>query len=316
VQQLEILPTPVRRIISASRRTDVPAFYSRWLLRRLEAGFCEWVHPFGGGVRRVSLLPSDVVGIVFWTRNPGPLLPALEGLGKAGYAMYFHVTITGYPRDLETHGPPLRAAIRRFRELSDRVGPDAVTWRYDPVVLSSVTPREAHLSRFEEIATELRGGTRSVYVSFVDLYGKTRSQFARLEAERGVRFVDPGEAERADLTLRLRDLAGRNDMTLHACCEDALVGDGIEKGRCVDVERFRALRRGIPESLERRPTRDECGCTESVDIGAYDTCPFGCAYCYATRSREAALGRLREHDPADTLLWRPPRMRGGREGAP
>ncbi len=305
-----------RRIISASRRTDIPALYARWFLRRIEEGFCEWMHPFGGGLQRLSLRPEDCAGIVFWTRNPGPLLPALEDLRRSGYAMYFHVTITGYPKELDACGPGLDVSLRRFRELSEILGPDAVTWRYDPIVLSSLTPPERHLEAFGRIARELEGATRSVYVSYVDFYGKTRSQFARLEAARGIRFVDPGAEERKGLLLRLRDLAGARGMAVRVCCEDALVGDGIEKGRCVDAERLRALGADLPEAYERRPSRPECGCSESVDIGAYDTCVFGCAYCYATRSREAALERLREHDPGDTMLWRPPALRAGSNSSP
>lgn len=299
-----------RRIISASRRTDVPAFYSRWFLRRLEEGFCEWIHPFGGRLSRVSLRADDVLSLVFWTRNPAPLLPALGDLASAGYVFYFHVTITGLPESIETHNPPLETSIRRIRALADAVGPDAVIWRYDPIVVSTVTPAGYHLERFEEIARELEGSTRRVYVSFVDDYGKTRANFARVAAEEGVSFRDPDPAERREMALRLRDAAERRGMRLHACCEDALVGEGIEKGRCVDIDMVRLLRPDATEEPKRRPTRAECGCTESVDIGAYDTCPFGCRYCYATRTREAALARLREHDPADTLIWRPPSLRG------
>lgn len=300
---------PRRTVVSASRRTDIPAFYARWFLRRVEEGFCEWVHPFGGGLRRISLRPEDCAGIVFWTRNPGPLVPALGDLRREGYVLYVHATITGYPRELDAYGPALDVALRRFREAAGILGPDAVTWRYDPIVVSSLTPRERHLAVFEEISRALEGATRSAYVSFVDLYGKTRSGFERLERSRGIRFVDPGTEERRELILRLRDLAARRGMTLFACCEDELAGEGVEKGRCVDAERLRALGADLPETYARRPSRPGCGCSESVDIGAYDTCAFGCAYCYATRSREIALERLREHDPADTLLWRPPALR-------
>ncbi|MBI4600819.1 MAG: DUF1848 domain-containing protein [Planctomycetes bacterium] len=300
-----------RKIISASRRSDVPAFYSRWLLRRLEAGFCEWVNPFGGQLRRVSLRPEDCLALVFWTRNPAPLLPALRDIRAAGHCVGFHVTITGYPRELESHVPPLEASIRRARELAGIVGPEAVVWRYDPIVLSSLTPAEGHVERFGAIAEALEGATRSAYFSFVSLYGKTRRSFERVAREHGVAFREPEGAEKRELALRLAEVASRRGMRLFACCEDALVGDGIEKGRCVDIDWIRRLRPDAAEDLARRPTREQCGCTESVDIGAYDTCPFGCAYCYATRGRGIALQRLREHDPEDTLLWRPPQLRAG-----
>jgi hypothetical protein len=277
-----------RRIISASRRSDIPAFYSRWLLRRLEEGYCDWIHPFTGKLERVSLLAEDCLAIVFWTRNPAPLLPALRDLLSSGHFPFFHFTVTGYPKLLESHNPELGLSLRRLRELAERVGPESVIWRYDPIVVSSRTPLAFHLEQFASIARGLEGAIRRVYFSFVDRYGKTQRNFQRLSRQHGVEFLDPDALERKNLVLRLRDVAARHGMTLHACWD-------------------------VHERLKRRPTREQCGCTESVDIGAYDTCAFGCSYCYATKSREAALERLREHDPDDTVLWRPQRLRPPRE---
>jgi len=298
-----------RKIISASRRSDIPAFYSRWLLRRLEEGYCEWMHPFTGRVERVSLLPEDCLAIVLWTRNPAPLFPALPDLLASGHFPLFQFTVTGYPKPLESDNPELAVSLRRLRELAERVGPESVIWRYDPIVLSSRTPAAFHLDQFASIARDLEGAVRRVYFSFVDLYGKTRSNFERLSRQHGIGFLEPDAVERRNLVLRLRDVAAGHGMTLHACCEDELVGEGVEKGRCIDLEWICRLRPDVGERLKRRPSREQCGCTESVDIGAYDTCVFGCCYCYATRNREAALSRLREHDPNDTLLWRPRRIR-------
>jgi hypothetical protein len=303
-----------RKIISASRRSDIPAFYSRWFLRRLEDGYCEWIHPFNGKVQRVSLLPQDCLAIVFWTRNPAPLLPALRELRSSGHFACFHVTVNGYPKPLESHCPELSLSLRRVREVSDEVGPESVVWRYDPIVVSSRTPLTFHIEQFSSIAQSLEGAIRRVYFSFANRYGKTRRSFERLSQQHGIRFPEPSGSERRELVLRLRDAAARHGMTLYACCEDQLVGEGVEKGRCVDLEWIRRLRPDVDEQPKRRPTREQCGCTESVDVGAYDTCVFGCCYCYATNSREAALARLREHDPDDTLLYRPRRMRPPREG--
>jgi hypothetical protein len=298
-----------RKIISASRRSDIPAFYSRWLLRRLEEGYCDFLHPFTGRLERVSLLPGDCLSIVLWTRNPAPLFSALPDLLASGHLLFFHFTVTGYPKPLESDNPELALSLRRLRELAERVGPESVIWRYDPIVVSSRTPVTFHLEQFASIARELEGAVRRVYFSFVDLYGKTRSNFERLSRQHGIGFLEPDALERRSLVLRLRDAAAGHGMTLHACCEDELVGEGVEKGRCIDLGLIRRLRPDAGERLKRRPTREQCGCTESVDIGAYDTCAFGCCYCYATRSREAGLARLREHDPNDTLLWRPQRLR-------
>jgi hypothetical protein len=296
-----------RRIISASRRTDIPAFYSRWLLRRLEEGSCDWITPFGSRRFTVSLRPEDCLAIVFWTRNPSPLVPALAGIRAAGHFFYFQFTVTGYGRPLETHAPPLDVSLRHFRRLASEIGPEAIVWRYDPVVVSSSTPPALHVERFERIAGALRGATRRACISFVDYYGKTRRGFEAVRRESGIAFVDPATPERRDLALRLRDIAARNGMSLSACCEDEVVdpAEGIEKGRCVDIEIVRHLRPDVPDDVRRRPSREGCGCTESVDIGAYDTCPFGCSYCYATRGRELALARARRHDPRSSLLAAP-----------
>jgi hypothetical protein len=269
------------------------------------------VHPFTGRLERVSLLPEDCLCIVLWTRNPAPLLPALPDLLASGHFLLFQFTVTGYPKPLESDNPELSLSLRRLRDLAERIGPESVIWRYDPIVVSSRTPMAFHLERFASIARGLEGAVRSVYFSFVDLYGKTRANFERLNQKHGIEFLEPDAVERRNLVLRLRDSAVRHGMTLHACCEDELVGEGVEKGRCIDLEWIRRVRSDVDEQLKRRPTREQCGCTESVDIGTYDTCAFGCSYCYATRTREAALVRLRDHDPNDTLLWRPPRIRPG-----
>ena len=303
------------RVVSVSRRTDVPAFFARWFVRRVRAGFCEWVNPFGGRVRQVSLLPEDVIAFVFWTRNPAPLMPFLDELERSGYAFYFHFTLNGYPRALEANNPPVELSIRRFRALADRIGPDRVFWRYDPVVLGQgaglALDADYHRRRFEHLAKELEGYTRRCYFSFVNWYQKTRRNLSRAGLEPG----GAGEQVTGDLTrltaevrrglaAELAAIGAAHGITLYACCDDALVGvGGVEKARCVDPEMIGRLRPDRAMSLKPRPTRDQCGCAESVDIGAYDTCLFGCAYCYATRSRAVALARYRAHRPDATRLW-------------
>lgn len=289
-------------IVSASRRTDIPAFYSRWFLNRVDAGYCHWLNPFGGQVYRVSLRPEDCLGLVFWTRYAAPMLPHLAGLRSRGFRFYFHVSITGYAEPLELHNPPLEKALAAFRALSDTISPDLTLWRYDPIVLSDVTPPEYHLERFERLAAELGGYTRRCYLSFLDNYGKTRRNLARIES---MQFRDPDTEQRQALMRQLRDAAAVRGITLYACCEDSVAGEGVEKAHCVDLELL-----GGGAHLKRKPTREQCGCIESIDIGAYDTCRFGCAYCYATNSPEAANKRAGTHDAGDSLLWRPATLAG------
>lgn len=298
------------RIISASRRTDIPAFYAKWFLNRLREGFCHWINPFGGQVHRVSLRPEDCLALVFWTRNPKPLMPHLNPLRQQGHRFYFHFTINDYPESYESHTPPVEQAITTFRELSDCISPELTFWRYDPILLSELTPESCHLQRFEFLCRQLAGYTQRCYFSFVDFYGKTERNLRRVERGQALSFRRPSLGERRSLAQCLKDIAASSGITLFSCCGDGLVGEGIEKGHCIDSEVVTRLRPESSLEVKPAPTRQGCGCVEATDIGAYDTCIYGCAYCYATNSRSAGLRRMRAHDPDDTVLWRPAALNG------
>ncbi|MCX8031931.1 MAG: DUF1848 domain-containing protein [Thermoleophilia bacterium] len=261
-------------IISAPRRTDIPAFYAQWFINRTRAGHCHWPNPFGGQVYRVSLQPEDCIAIVFWTRNARPLLPHLPELRNRGYRFPFVL----------------------------------VLWRYDPVVISPITPPDYHLKNFDQLSRALEGATGRCYISFVDLYRKNERSLHRLGTY--------GEQEaRHELLLALAQMANARGMSLHLCCDEipavvASAGPAIHKARCVDPDLIRQLRPEFPLRLEPKPTRPGCGCVRSIDIGAYNTCLFGCVYCYANTSLRAAVARYHRHDPADTILYRPPRLAG------
>jgi hypothetical protein len=298
------------KIISASRRTDIPAFHSRWLLGRLRAGFCHWLNPFGGQIYRVSLRPKDVLAIVFWTRNPRPLLAHLPWLRDQGYAFYFHFTLNGYPREVERHNPPLDGAIETFARTTELTSPDLTHWRYDPILLSDRTPPEYHWEQFDAISRRLEGLTRRCYFSFTDFYSKTERNMAKVERAWGTTFIrQPSLDEQRRLVHGLRDIAAPRGITLYACCEGSLVGDGVAPSKCIDDDTIAALRPDAWRRMARAPTRADCGCVETADIGAYDTCGFGCSYCYATNSGEAARRRMKEHDPEDSIIWRPTALR-------
>lgn len=293
-------------LISASRRTDIPAFHTTWLLNRLNAGFCHWINPFGGQVYRVSLRPEDVLAIVLWTRNPAPLLPHLAGLQTRGYHVYAHMTITGYARPLETHSPPLDAAVDAFRRLASALLPGMALWRYDPIVISERTPAVYHAERFATLCRLLQGHTPRCTISFMDDYGKT----ARNLKQNGIVVQQPDGRAQRELVATLQQIASRNGIAVHTCCEPALDVPGVQQAHCVDLDLVRALRGDGTLAVKRAPSRAGCGCAAAADIGAYDTCAFGCTYCYATNSRDAALERIRQCDPTDSVLWRPPALRG------
>ena len=292
------------RVISASRRTDIAAFYSRWFLRRLDEGWCEWVNPYSGARQRVSLRPEDVIAIVFWTRNPAPLMPHLDRLGSA-YRFYFHFTINGYPRELESHSPPVEAAVRAFRRLSERVGPARVHWRYDPILMGGRMDEAWHLRQFDEIGRALEGAAARCYFSFATWYGKTKRNLTRIARRGGAPLADPAAETRARLVRGLAGIAAARGIALYSCSDESLAIAPVGRASCVDAEQIEQLVPGAGRSLAPAPSRSSCGCVASTDIGAYDTCLFGCEYCYATNSRQAALGRWRIHDPEAPALWAP-----------
>lgn len=285
-------------LISASRRTDLPAFYADWLMQRIRSGSASWVNPFNGAVSTVSLLPQDVAAIIFWTRNFSPMHRHLDELEDRGYRYLIHFTLTGLPRIYETHVPTMRSAVGQMRALAERIGPQRVLWRYDPILISRDSDFDFHRSRFEDLSRQLEGATRQCSVSFVQIYGKVRRNFTR----RGLPLPDPSDRERRELAAGLAEIGARHGIVVRACCSDELLGNGVEKARCVDRDQVLGVWPGLSFEAAAAPTREECGCSRSFDIGAYDTCLHGCLYCYATRDRETAQMRHQRHQAACATL--------------
>ncbi len=293
-------------IISASRRTDIPAFYATWFMNCVRAGACTVPNPFNPRqVSRISLRPEDVEVIVFWTRNARPLMASLDELDARGHRYYFQYTILGYPRLLETKTPPVEAAIETFRQLSERVGPERVIWRYDPILFSSLTDAAFHRKRFAWIAAQLRGCTERVVISVVDVYRKVQSRLRNLVAQ-GVTIPDqtPERVPGFDgLMHSLVETATRCEMEIVSCAEELdLTGYGVQPGKCIDdalIARIFDLRLDLKKDSGQR---DACGCVTSRDIGMYDSCLFGCQYCYATRSFARSAANYAAHDPESPSL--------------
>ena len=292
-------------IISASRRTDIPAFYAEWFMQRIRAGFCTVPNPFNAGqVSTVSLAPEDVDAIVFWTRFPRPLLPHLGELDDRGYRYYFQFTLLGYPRALETHRPDVGRTVVAFRDLAAHTGPERVIWRYDPILLSAELDATYHRRRFRELASALAGSTQRCVISLVDLYAKARR---RLEQPGHPPLVDKEtwvhDPAFEDLMRSLADIAQRYGMEITSCAETVdLRPCGIRPGKCVDDDLLHQLF-GLDILAKKDPSqRPQCGCVVSKDIGQYNTCLFGCQYCYATSSFDAARRRYARHDPSASCL--------------
>ena len=285
-------------IISASRRTDLPAFYAEWFINRVRAGYCTVPNPFNPAqVSRVSLKPEDVEVIVFWTRHPRPLFPYLDELDGRGYRYYFQYTLMDNPSLLDPHTPSLDVALDTFRQLAGRVGPERVIWRYDPIVFSTLTTIEFHQNRFKYIAQSLRGCTRRAVISIVDEYRKTQKRMRELPRQGVELLACEGETLGA-LMRSLVQTAQENDMEIVSCAEEIdLRPYGVRPGKCVDDE-YIAKTFGLRIASQKDPgQREVCGCVASRDIGMYDTCLFGCRYCYATSSLERARANHRAHDP-------------------
>ena len=284
-------------IISASRRTDIPAYYSEWLLNRFREGFVCVRNPVNRHqVSRVPLTPDVVDGIVFWTKNPIPLLGRLDEL-KA-YMYYFQFTLNAYGKDAEPNVPGKNEAlIPAFRQLARQIGPERVIWRYDPIFLSAKYTMDYHTRYFEEIARRLCGYTRKCVISFLDYYQNTAFHMKKLN-------VTPlGEAEMRELAKRIAEIARRYHMTVETCAENMdLSSLGIAHGCCVDGALFERLLGQKLDVARDENQRKACGCVSSIDIGEYSTCPNGCLYCYATENTGSAYGRMRLHDPQSPLL--------------
>lgn len=291
------------------------AHYLPWFQNRIREGFCVTVNPFNPMQEtRISLDPGMVRCIVFWSRDPGPLLEDREEFKdgatfleflKRLYNFYFLFTITGYPRLLEPNLPPLEQSIESFIRLSDilsrsnwerRVGEASpVVWRFDPIAISDVTGFEYNLDRFSLIAGKLRGACSRVITSFYDPYWKAEK---RLKAE-GLKISPIEEIEGSPGFVRMisgmKESARENGMEIFSCCE-SLAPYGIVPGKCIDDELILDLF-GIGSPGEKDPhQREACRCVKSRDIGAYNTCVHGCKYCYATGDFEKARRRLESRD--------------------
>lgn len=294
-------------IISASRRTDIPAFYARWFMNRIRAGYCTVPNPFNPQqVTRISLLPADVDAIVFWTRNPRPLLGHLDELDSRGYRYYFLHTLLHNPRWLDQAGPAFPAALDTLRRLADRIGPQRVIWRYDPIVLTTQTDTQFHVNSFGEIAEALRGSTQRAVISVMTPYHKVRRRLEALERATGVRLTHTdGQAddEIGALVRQMQQIAAANDMALTSCADEmGLARYGIEAGKCIDNGLLRAVFDLDVPAVKDSGQRAACGCIPSRDIGMYDSCLFGCVYCYATSRFERARENYRQHDPESPSL--------------
>ena len=284
-------------ILSVSRRTDIPNYYSDWFLRRLREGFLYVRNPRNPRqISKLELSPKVVDGIVFWTKNPANMMGRLEELRE--YPYYFQFTLTGYGADVEPGLPSKRKElIPTFRRLSERIGKERVIWRYDPIFLSSKYTPEYHLRAFEEIADSLSDYTEKAVISFGDFYAKTKKNTADLG------LLEMRETEMRRLAAKLAEIAEKYRLRLETCSEEAELSDlGIMRGSCIDRSLFERMLGCKLRAGKDKNQRKACGCMESIDVGVYNSCRNGCKYCYANFDETRVMQTIAKYRPEAPLL--------------
>lgn len=290
------------KIISVSRRTDIPAFYGEWFINRLNEGFACYINPFGGQKYRVSLKKEDVICFVFWSKNYEPFIDKLKLIESMGYKFYFNYTITGLPNIFECNLIETNRAIDNLKLISSMYSPKHINWRYDPIVISDITNLNFHLENFEYIASSLKGYVERCYFSYAIQYGKVKRNFDKFQKENNCIVNEPSIDFKIILSNQLADIANKYGMSMQTCCDDFLINEHIKKAHCIDGSIIEDLFYKNNFKYAEKPTRKECGCTESTDIGAYDTCPHGCIYCYANINKEKANNLYSKHEIDSAFL--------------
>ncbi len=287
-------------IVSASYRTDIPAFYGDWFLNRLNAGFCRVQNPYSDQVYTVSLRREDVDGFVFWTKNAGPFLAALAELRQRGFPFVVQYTITAYPRQLEFSVVDAARAVAHAYQIAGQYGPRVVVWRYDPILFTSLADAGEHRRNFERLAAALEGAVDEVVISFAQIYQKTRRSLEWAARHFGFTWNDPPDGHKRALAADLAQIAAARGMRLTVCSQNIYVPEGGSPARCIDAARLSDVA-GRLIQVPRKGNRPDCACALSRDIGAYDTCPHGCVYCYAVQDRALARNRRRHDSTAESL---------------
>lgn len=284
-------------ILSASRRTDIPNYYSEWFYNRIKEGFVCVRNPRNPHqVSKIKLSPEVVDCIVFWTKNPEPMIDRLDEL--SAYQYYFQFTLTGYGKDMECNVPHKKEKmIPIFQKLSDKIGNHKVIWRYDPIIFTKTYTPEYHLSAFGQIAGALNGYTNKCVISFVDVYTKNKKHMEAIGA------YDVNESVLIDFCEKLSRTAKANGMTIGSCAECIdLEKFGIEHNCCIDKKLIEDLIGCKIKVGKDRNQRPECGCAESLEIGTYDTCQNGCRYCYANAGQARVIKNSSQYNPNSPLL--------------
>lgn len=285
-------------IISASRRTDIPSYYSEWMINRLKEKYVLVRNPMNiHQVSKVDLSPDVVDAIVFWTKNPTPMLPYLDEIKD--YTYYFQFTLTAYGSDVEKNVPSKnKIIIPAFQQLSKEIGKEKIIWRYDPIFFSEQYSMEYHSKYFEVLASKLGDYTEKCTVSFIDMYRNTERNIKTLNV------IQDTYKMQEELLQRFVEISKNHGLYIDTCAE---IGDfhniGVYHAHCIDrkrIERIGGFKLNVDKDANQR---SECGCVASIDIGAYNTCKNGCLYCYANYSANTVEKNFGMHNPKSPLLF-------------
>ena len=281
-------------IINTGMRTDIPAFYSQWLINRIQAGYVLVRNPYRPEyVTRYELDPDVVDCLAFCTKNPEPMLKHLDKLRD--YHQFWFVTITPYGNEIEPNVPPKEKVMQSFISLSKAVGSNCVNWRYDPILINETYTLNKHIEDFELMCKTLSGYTDVCVISFIDLYEKVRRNFPNSR--------EVTHSERIAIGKAFYEIGKRYGITVKACAEGKELAEyGIDCGGCMTKE---TLEKAIGSRLitpNKKTQRDNCTCVLGTDIGAYDTCRHFCKYCYANYNKENVKNNSALHDPKSPLL--------------
>lgn len=328
-------------IISASRSTDIPAFYAKWFFNRLKKGYCAWYNPFNQQ-QKMYISFKNCKGVVFWTKNPKPILPYLHELDEKGIHYYFQFTLNDYAKEgFEPNVPSVDERVETFKKLSEMIGKERVIWCFDPLIITpNITPRDL-LTRIWYIGNKLKGYTNKLVFSFVDVkaYRKVQNNFVKetkLFTKEDVENAEANHAQRIEIVeglCKIREAWHKEgwQVEMATCAEDIdLEAYGIEHNRCIDGELMKRIfaedeelvyylhtlkwpERDIfgnipPIPQKTRKVKDSgqrklCGCMVSKDIGMYNTCRHFCVYCYANTSKECVLNNKEKHnDESESIV--------------
>ena len=283
-------------IISASRRTDIPNYYAQWFLKRLQQKYVLVRNPLNRQqVARVELGPEVVDCIVFWTKNPEPLMAYLSSLRD--YCYYFHFTLNPYEKDIEPNVPPLTKRVETFKRLAAILGASRVVWRYDPILFNEKYTEEFHLYSFAFLAEQLKDSTEKCVISFLNFYNKISANVKAL----GIKPPEAGQ--KCSLAVNLLQIARGYGLQLESCAENLeLSAWGLGRAKCIDAELIARIGGYSLQVGKDKNQRPECGCVESIDIGAYNICLNGCKYCYANYSPASVRRNVQDYCVSSPLL--------------